>query len=379
MKIGIVGAGPAGLYFALLMKRAHPAHDITIVEQNAKGATYGWGIVFSGRALTFLEKFDAASYQDIAQELRIWEELHIGHRDELVPIDGSRFSGISRVGLLHILQEQCLAEGITIHFETRLTDLTSFTDCDLIVGADGVNSMVRTRLTEQVEPTVRFLSNKYIWYGTPHLFPALSLIFRTNQDGVFVSHSYPYSDQMSTFIVECDASTWQAAGFAQMTDAQSRAYCERLFAADLFASPLMSHKSEWLNFKIVTNKRWYHENIVLLGDALRSVHFSIGSGTRTALEDAIVLFEAFSKYGHDVPVALRTFEKQRRAENSRLLSIAEKSYLWYERFRDDMELSPLDFAYRYMTRSGRVSNQKLRQRAPKFMHAYESRGREKEV
>ncbi len=233
MKIGIVGAGPAGLYFALLMKRADRRLTIRIVEQRPRGATYGWGIVFSGRARALLEQHDPLSYRDIAARLRSWDTQHICHRGEIVPIDGSHFSGISRAVLLTILQEHCLAEGVAIDFETPLADLSTFADCDLIVGADGVHSLVRAQHAAAFQPTMTPLSNKYVWYGSSRLFPALALIFRANADGCFVAHAYPYSETTSTFIVECDARTWQAAGFAEMADAESRAYCERLFAADL--------------------------------------------------------------------------------------------------------------------------------------------------
>lgn len=372
MKIGIVGGGPAGLYFALLMKRANPTHHITIIEQNPPGATYGWGIVFSGRALTFLEKSDALAYGAISQHLRIWEELHIGHQNQIVPIDGSRFSGISRATLLTVLQEQCLAAGVTIHFSTPLTDLARFADCDLIVGADGVNSLVRSHYAAHFQPTVQTLANKYVWYGVRQPFPALSLIFRTNDDGAFVAHAYPYSQDTSTFIVECDEASWQQAGLDTMSDGESRAYCQRLFAADLQGQPLLSNKSTWLNFKAVANRHWHYQNVVLLGDALRTVHFSIGSGTRTALEDAIVLFEAFQAQGDQVPVALQTFEARRRPASDQLLAVAQKSYLWYEQFRDYLPLPPLDLAYSYMTRSGQVHDEKLWQQAPQFMQAYTS-------
>ncbi|MFZ4655719.1 MAG: FAD-dependent monooxygenase [Caldilineaceae bacterium] len=370
MKIGIVGAGPAGLYFALLMKRANPTHQITIIEQNPPGATYGWGIVFSGRALTFLEKSDATAYQALRAHLRIWDELQIGHQNEMVAIDGSRFSGIARATLLTLLQEQCLAAGVTIHFSTPLTDLACFADCDLIVGADGINSLVRSRYADHFQPTIQTLSNKYIWYGVRQPFPALSLIFRTNADGAFVAHAYPYSHDTSTFIVECDEASWRQAGLEAMSDAESRAYCQRVFAADLQGQPLLSNKSTWLNFKAVTNQRWHYQNVVLLGDALRTVHFSIGSGTRTALEDAIVLFEALQAQGDQVEAALHSFEAHRRPTSDQLLAVAQKSYHWYEQFRDYLSLSPLDLAYSYMTRSGQVSHEKLRQQAPRFMDAY---------
>ena len=372
MKIAIIGGGPGGLYFALLMKKQNPRHQIVVHEQNLAGATYGWGVVFSGRALSFLEESDPLSYAEINQVLTLWDELHIGHRGEIIPIDGSKFSGISRIALLQILQNHCLQRGVEIRFETRLGNLDTLADCDLIVGADGVNSVVRQQNAAHFQPTETFLANKYIWYGTQQRFPALSLIWRESQDGAFVTHTYPYSNTTSTFIVECEAATWQRAGFATMSENESRAYCEALFRAELGGHELLSNKSNWLNFKVVQNKHWVHENMVLIGDALRTVHFSIGSGTRTALEDAIALAQRFSVYDADVTSALSAFEANRRPSSDALLDVASRSLDWYEHYSDILHLNPVDFAYDYMTRGGRVDHDKLKARAPQFIAAYEA-------
>lgn len=372
MKIGIVGGGPAGLYFALLMKKRNPRHEIRVFEQNSAENTYGWGVVFSGRALAFLADSDPASYQDIENQLEIWHELVLGHQGQLISIDGSDFSGISRIALLFILQKHCHQAGVALHFNTPLRDLAPLRDCDLIVGADGVHSLVRQQWSCFFQPTLDMRSNKYIWYGTHRVFRALSLIFRQNTDGVFVAHTYPYSPTSSTFIVECDATTWKQAGFATMTEAESRTYCEAVFQDDLAGQALLSNKSTWLNFIVVRNQYWYHKNIVLLGDALRTVHFSIGSGTRTALEDAIALSEAFQVVGEEVENALQCFTKKRKPTSEQLQKVAENSLLWYENFRDLMPLTSLDFAYHYMTRGGRVDQEKLRKKAPQFVAAYEA-------
>ena len=374
MKIGIVGAGPAGLYFALLMKKLNPAWPIELVEQNPANNTYGWGVVFSGRALSFLEARDPDSYHEIKKRLETWDRLVIVHRGQSVPIDGSHFSGISRIDLLQILQRHCHRCGVHIQFETRLTDLEPFADCSFIVGADGVNSMVRQTYSEIFQPSLEFRPNKYSWYGTSQVFDALSLIFHENRDGIFVGHAYRYSPTNSTFIAECDAMTWERAGLASMSEEESRAYCQEVFKEDLDGHPLLSNKSMWLNFAVVSNGPWHHQNVVLIGDALRTVHFSIGSGTRTALEDAIALSKAFEAHGEDVGAALRTFEKRRKPPGGQLLDIAQKSLIWYENLRDVMELDPLPFAYDYMTRGGRVDHETLKQRAPRFIAAYEALG-----
>ena len=371
MKIGIVGAGPAGLYFALLMKKLHPAHQVTLIEQNPAGATYGWGVVFSGRALSFLRESDPDSYTDIQAQLKTWNDLTIIHQSQAVKIDGSSYAGISRLALLQILQKHCQQHRVEMLFTTRLPDATHFVDYDLIVGADGVNSVVRQQYAEQFHPSLSLLSNKYIWYGTHQLFATLSLIFRRYQGGAFVAHCYPYSNDTSTFIVECDAPTWERAGFSHMSEQESIDYCERIFAEDLAGHTLLPNKPAWINFKVVTNQHWSYQNVILLGDALRTVHFSIGSGTRMALEDAITLSRAFATT-EDIPTAFQIFERARRPAMEKLLDVARQSYTWYELFHEKMDLDPLPLTYSYMTRGGRLDAQTLRQKAPRFMTDYDA-------
>jgi 2-polyprenyl-6-methoxyphenol hydroxylase-like FAD-dependent oxidoreductase len=371
MRVGIVGAGPAGLYFALLLKRHNPAHEVRVVEQNPAGATYGWGVVFSDRAVSYLEEADA----DIAAALERWDDQVIVAHSQHVRIDGFGFSGIARLRLLEMVQEHCRRAGVQLRFDTRLTDLDAFADCDLIVGADGANSVVRQLYHEQFGTRVDVLTNAYAWYGTHQVFDALSLIFRQNADGAFVAHAYRYGPATSTFIVECDAATFARAGLAQMSDAESRVYCERLFADDLGGHALLSNKSDWIHFKVVRNERWSYGTIVLIGDALRSVHFSIGSGTCMALTDAIALFAAFATVGdraEDVPEALAEFERARRPVVEEFLDVAARSFLWYERFGEKLHLAPLPFAYDYLTRGGRVTHERLAERSPRFVAAYDA-------
>ncbi|HEY3302414.1 MAG TPA: FAD-dependent monooxygenase [Candidatus Binatia bacterium] len=371
MKVGIIGGGPAGLYFALLMKKHDPQHEIEIVEQNPPDSTYGWGVVFSGRALSFLEESDRDSYADIARRLELWDQQGIVHKSQRVAIRGGTFSGLARIDLLRILQEHCRKAGVIFHFQTRVSDPELFSDCDLVVGADGVNSIVRQKYREHFQPTLDVRSNKYVWYGTNQRFDSLTLIFRQNQDGVFVAHSYSHSKSASTFIVECDAPTWVKAGFESMTDEESRSYCEEVFKDDLGGHTLLSNKSVWINFVVVGNRRWSYKNIVLIGDALRTVHFSIGSGTRTAFEDAIALYRTCAA-NENVEAALGEFERSRKPTADRLLEVAHHSLVWYERFGDKMDLDPIPFAYDYMTRGGRIDHEKLRERDPEFIAAYEA-------
>ncbi len=371
MKIGILGGGPAGLYFALLMKHQDPAHEITVVEQNPAGATYGWGVVFSDRALSYLSAGDPASYRDITARLQTWDDQAIVHRGQQVRIDGLAFSGIARLDLLRILQEHCRRHGVRLEFEARLTDLGAFRGCDLVVGADGVNSVVRETHRTEFGPTVEVLSNKYLWYGTHQLFDCLTLTFRPTSDGPFVAHHYRYSDDASTFLVECDAETWATAGLGEKSEDDSRLYCEDVFREDLGGHRLLTNKSSWLSFKVVTSHRWSHDNVVLIGDALRTVHFSIGSGTRMALEDAIILAQAFAAH-RDVARALAEFERARRPAVERFLKVAAHSFVWYERMRKKLHLDPVPFAYDYVMRGGALTHDRLRQRSPRLAAAWEA-------
>ena len=373
MRIGIGGGGPAGLYFALLMKRLDSTHEIRVVEQNPAGGTFGFGVVFSDRALSFLQDADPDSYADLDRRWQTWDDQVIVHRNERVRIDGIGFSGIARLELLQVLQDHCRRRGVGLEFERRLPDLAAFADCDLIVGADGVNSLVREAYREPLDPSIGSLSNRYVWYGTTQFFDTLTLTFRENADGVFVAHHYRHAPHCSTFVVECDAATWERAGLASLSEDESRRYCEAVFAADLRGHPLLTNRSLWITFKVVTNRRWSHDNVVLIGDALRTVHFSIGSGTRNALEDAIALFRAFETHGGDVPAALQAFEEARRPGVDKFLNVAERSYAWYECFREKMQLDPWPFAYDYVMRGGRICHERLKKRSPGFVAAYEAR------
>ena len=367
MRIAVIGAGPAGLLFAYLLQRRYPAWSIEVVDQNLADATFGFGVVFSRGALAFLERDAPDLHHALAARMEAWPMQRIVHRDETIDIDGNGFSAIERLALNRFLQSLCGDSGVSIRFGVEVQDLDAFSGADLIVGADGLNSVVRRTHAERFQPQIEWLTNKFAWYGTTRRFDCLTLTFRESADGVFVAHHYRYSPSMSTFIVECDRPTWERAGFEHMSDAESRATCERVFAKDLAGHPLVSNKSIWRNFPLLSNRHWSVGNRVLIGDALRTVHFSIGSGTRLAFEDAIALDRAFGAAGADVPAALAEFERRRRPVVEKIVEAANASSFWYEHMAQTMQRAPWQLAYDYMLRSGRMDDVRLSEIAPNFM------------
>ena len=375
MRVAVVGAGPAGLLFSLLAKRRYPSWRIEVAEQNPEGATYGFGVVFSDGALAFLERDEPQLSNILQTSMERWPIQRIVHRGERVDIDGNGFSAIGRLALQRILRDLCLDAGVKVEYGRAITALDELAGADVVVGADGSNSLVRTALQAVFEPEIELLSNRFAWYGTTRPFDCLTLTFRTNEDGAFVAHHYRHAPDMSTFVVECDGATWNKAALGRMDDAQSRAYCERVFAPDLDGHPLVSNKSLWRQFPLLSNRRWSSGKFVLIGDALRTVHFSIGSGTRLGFEDAIALDRAFGEAGEDVPQALAAFERERRPIVEKLLAAANASSYWYERFPEKMREAPWRLAYDYMTRSGRMTDDRLREQSPKFMANVEAQRR----
>ena len=367
MQINVIGAGPAGLLFALLIKRRFPSWHVNVFEQNPPDATFGFGVVFSLNALAFLERDVADLHALLMPRLESWPMQRIVHQNERVDIDGNGFSAIGRLELNRFLDELCRAAGVSVRYEYFVDSLAAVKDCDLLVGADGANSTVRRVLEAEFELQTEWLTNRFAWYGTPQQFECLSLTFRTHQDGHFVAHHYRHSPAMSTFVVECDEETWRRAGLDQMSDQASRVYCEQVFARDLGGHPLVSNKSIWRQFPLLVTRRWSVGNTVLLGDAQRTVHFSIGSGTRLAFEDAIALERAFAGAGRDVPRALNVFESERRPIVEKIVVAANASSFWYEHLAGKMKLKPWELAYDYMMRSGRMTDERLRELSPKFM------------
>ena len=371
MRIAVLGGGPGGLYFAYLWRTRHPEAQIDLFEQNAADATWGFGVVFSEQALEFLRADDPDTVEAIAPEMESWNNITLHHRGESVEIDGVGFSSIGRLNLLSILQARALSAGVAVHFKTQIQSVDQLKGYDLIVAADGLNSLVRRSFDGDFGSSISYSTNKFAWYGTAKRFETLSQTFVSTGRGAFNAHHYRYAPDMSTFLVECDRATWDAYGFADKDAGQSKAICEEVFAETLDGDPLISNKSVWRNFPWVWNERWFHKNMVLIGDALHSAHFSIGSGTRLAIEDAIALVKALEGQAH-VATALARYQADRKPVVKKLVRAARTSADWYERFPEYMRLDPLDFAYSYITRSGRIDDARLRTMAPRFMAAYEA-------
>jgi 2-polyprenyl-6-methoxyphenol hydroxylase-like FAD-dependent oxidoreductase len=368
MRIAVIGAGPAGLLFALLSRRRRPDWVVEVFEQNPAEATFGFGVVFSQGALAFLERDAPDLHASLISRMQSWPMQRVVHRDVAEDVDGNGFSAISRLDLNRFLQGLCAAAGVRMHFERAVGSLEELRGADLVVGADGVNSIVRRSFERQFEPGVDVLTNRFAWYGTPQPFACLTLTFREYRGGFFVAHHYRHAPDMSSFIVECDEASWRSAGLDRMDEAASLAYCARVFEKDLGGQPLVSNRSIWRQFPLLSCRRWSAGNAVLIGDAQRTAHFSIGSGTRLAFEDAIALDRAFAEAGEDVRAALAGFERARRPVVEKIVAAAGRSSYWYEEFPEKMRrLDALGLAYDYMTRSGRMSDARLRQAAPQFM------------
>jgi 2-polyprenyl-6-methoxyphenol hydroxylase-like FAD-dependent oxidoreductase len=371
LRVAVIGGGPGGLYFAYLWKKRHADAQVELFEQNPAGATWGFGVVFSEQALDFLRADDPETVDAITPRMESWKNITLNLRGESVEIDGVGFSSIGRLELLRLLQGRARAAGVAAHYETSVQSVDQFGGYDLIIAADGLNSMVRRSFEKELGASVATSTNKFAWYGTAKPFATLSQTFVKTELGSFNAHHYRYSPDMSTFLVECDAATWAAYGFAGKTSEESQVICERVFADALGGHKLVSNKSVWRNFPWIWNERWSHRNVVLIGDALHSAHFSIGSGTRLAIEDAIALVKALEAEP-DIPAALARYETERKPIVKKLVTAARTSADWYEKFPEHMKLSLMEFAYSYITRSGRIDDARLRAMSPQFMARYEA-------
>ena len=371
MKITCVGGGPAGLYFGLLMKQADPRHEVTVYERNRADDTFGFGVVFSDQTLENLEEADASSYRAITESFYHWDDIDIHYAGQVLRSTGHGFSGMSRQKLLTLLQGRCQELGVEIHFESQQgPSLNAFSDSDLIAVADGVQSVVRDHYQDRFRPDVDFRPNRFIWLGTSYPFEAFTFYFKENEHGLFRVHAYRYTQDSSTFIVECTAQTYENTGLGEDDEDAALAYFEKLFADELKGHRLKKNRSIWRQFPTVKNETWHFDNVVLLGDAVHTAHYSIGSGTKLAMEDAIFLERALRSQS-SIEEALRQYETERRPAVESIQRAAQVSLEWFENTERYMGLEPVEFAVSLLTRSLRVTHENLRLRDPAFVEGIE--------
>ena len=384
MKIVCIGGGPSGLYFALLMKRQDPAHDITVVERNRAYDTYGWGVVFSDQTLGNLQVADPASAAEILGAFNHWDDIEVNIRGRKIRSGGHGFCGIGRKRLLNILQRRCEELGVKLVFETDVQDDTPYADADLIIASDGLNSRIRSKYAATYRPDIDTRRCRFVWLGTHKLFEAFTFAFEETQWGWFQAHAYRFDADTSTFIVEAPEEVWRAAGLEQMEKEEAIAFCEKLFAKHLDGHALISNSahlrgsSQWIRFPRVVCERWVHyagadqtTPVVLMGDAAHTAHFSIGSGTKLALEDSIELSRCIAKHPADLRAALSDYEAVRSIEVLRIQNAARNSTEWFENVARYVNLPPEQFAYSLLTRSQRISHENLRLRDRNYVEDYE--------
>ncbi|MEX0589456.1 MAG: bifunctional salicylyl-CoA 5-hydroxylase/oxidoreductase [Xanthobacteraceae bacterium] len=368
MQIAIVGGGPAGVYFAILAKKSWPDLDITVYERNRPDDTFGFGVVFSDETLDTFEKYDRASYQAIIENFAYWDDVEIHFKGAVHRVGGNGFCGCARTTLLHLLHDRARALGVKFQFQTEVEpDLSTFTGADLIVAADGANSRIREAHREHFGTEIDHRPNKFTWMGSTRSFDAFTFFFKETRHGIIIAHCYQYEPGRSTWIFEVQADTFERLGFDKLDEQQSARFLEDVFADELQGHPLLINRSTWRNFPRVSNERWVKDNVVLLGDAKATAHFSIGSGTKLAMEDAIALFEALAAEHLDVKAALSRFETERRSDVERTQHAADVSLVWFEHVDRFLHMDPKQFAFGLMTRSKAITWDNLSLRAPEFV------------
>ena len=368
MKIGVVGAGPSGLYFSVLMARTG-AHDVTVFERNPRGATYGWGVVFSEGTLAELAEVDYLTYLDLERSLVRWSAIDIRHEHSTIRSYGHGFSAISRHTLLRVLEDRAEELGVRINFETEVSPTDLGSGFDLVVAADGVNSGLRSHHQRAFRPTIHEHPTRYIWLGVPFAFDAFTFVFVPTPAGLFQAHAYPYDADGSTFIVETTEETWQRSGMQDAGEDESVAFCSKLFADHLDGNPLRSNRSLWNRFVTLQNRNWFlleegEPPLVLMGDAAHTAHFSIGSGTKLAMEDAAGLYQALNANPENIRAALAEYEAERKPPVARFQEAARDSARYFEFVGHHLRLEPATFAFNLLTRSGRVTHLDMERRDP---------------
>jgi anthraniloyl-CoA monooxygenase len=369
MQVHVIGGGPAGLYFAILMKKAWPDTQLTVFERNRADDTFGFGVVFSDETLDTFKAHDPKSYHAITDNFAYWDDVEIHFKNAVHRIGGNGFCGCARTTLLRLLQQRARALGVDLRFETEIdAGLAAHKDADLIVAADGINSAIRDTRRTHFGTKVDLRPNKFAWMGSTRSFDAFTFFFRETEYGIFIAHCYQYEPHRSTWVMEVQADTFAKAGLDNLDEVQSARFLETIFARELQGHKLLVNRSMWRNFPRISNARWVKDNIVLLGDAKATAHWSIGSGTKLAMEDAIALYNAFRETnGRDVPAALARFETTRRDEVERTQHAADVSLVWFEHVDRFWAMDPDRFAFGLMTRAKAITYDNLRLRAPSFV------------
>lgn len=368
--IDILGGGPAGLYAAILIRRRLPDVRVRVFEQNPEGATFGFGVVFSDQALAFLKADDPETHDLITPHMEQWRNMTLNLPQGGVTLDGVGFTAIGRLELIEILKDRARSLGAEIRFDTQVDDLAAL-DGDLVIGADGLNSVIRRRFENQFQPQIDTFDNHFAWFGATVPFDTLTQTFINTDHGPLNAHHYRFAPDRSTFIVECEDATYRAWGFDQMGEEESARLCSDLFSDVLQGTQLITNKSMWRQFPRLWCENWVSGRYALLGDAVHTAHFSIGSGTRLALEDAIALVEALVEHD-ELDVALAAYQDRRPPIAQKIVRAANTSANWYDTFGAKMHLQPIDFAYDYLMRSGRITEERLHKIAPEFAARYQS-------
>jgi len=367
MRVLIIGGGPGGLYSGILLKKAFPKTEVRILERNQPGDTFGWGVVFSDETLSGFEEADAQSFREIRSNFAYWSDIDTIYPGGRVLSTGHGFCGLSRKKLLNILHERCRELGVELQFgvEVDAGNLDAHGDWDLIIAADGVNSAIREQHADVFQPSTDWRKCKFSWLGTTLPLEAFTFIFRETPHGLFTVHAYPFERETSTWIVECREETWKAAGLDEASEADTVAFCSELFAEELDSHELLTNRSEWRTFPTVRCERWAHGKIVLLGDSAHTAHFSIGSGTKLAMEDATALVNALQTHGSaDIPATLAAYQEARRVDVIKLQKAAQTSLEWFENAARYTHQTPAQFQFNLMTRSKRITYENLRLRDP---------------
>jgi anthraniloyl-CoA monooxygenase len=367
VKVEILGGGPAGLYLAILLRKLDRGVDVRVLERNAPDATFGFGVVFSEETLGALRDADPETHLEITDTFARWDRIDIRYQGRELSSRGHSFCAIARKRLLEILQARCGELGVSLEFGVEVEELPN---ADLVVGADGSNSFVRG--LRDFGTKVRPEGSKYVWFGTDHVFDAFTFAFRETEHGLFNAHAYPYDERMSTFIVECPEAVWRSAGLDELDEQESLAFCEQLFANELRGRELFSNRSVWLDFPKITNRTWHSGDVVILGDAAHTAHFSIGSGTKLAMEDSIALAAALARRRWDLEAAFVDYELEREPYVERTQDAASESAAYFGRIGSYSHLEPIQFAFNLLTRSGRITHATLGVRDPHFTRALDS-------